>query len=120
MMDGTTPPEQIVARALPGTTVCITQAGGVVPSSVHFRRYAAVLRRTGSSVGSVVWEWDAARSVAIPGAFAVDESSVSQSRGGGLVVATYCSGAVTDTADCGCAVALVLLLFLLAVGFPAP
>ena len=38
-------------------------------------------------------------------------------RGGGVVAPPFCSGAVTDTAGCGCTVALLLLLSLLVVGF---
>ena len=41
-------------RLLPGSTSSMTHAGGVVPSSMHRRRYAAVSTRTGSCAGRVL------------------------------------------------------------------
>ena len=44
----------VAGQLLPGSTSSITHAGGVVPSSMHRRRYAAVSIRTGSCAGRVV------------------------------------------------------------------
>ena len=41
-------------RLLPGSSSSMTHAGGVVPSSMHRRRYAAVSTRTGSCAGRVL------------------------------------------------------------------
>ena len=78
VQEGTTPPawvlqlgmpgvrEPRLARALPGITTCSTLAGGVVPSCTHFRSYAAVSMRVGSSAGSAVCARGRRRDLLLP------------------------------------------------------